>query len=172
MQTDCKWPKRLTIPLAPFPGCRSLSRQAPSKCSVPLFLRSPQFGVTSMGSPRFVPICSDFSAFSVFFCFLPISICAFLLFWNTPICSDLLRFLPTCSHLFPGTTPLLPTPFASCTLSSLREWPSGGSRLASFTSLWNKQQIVRSADLCVRTSAPHCPGCVTFPKHMLTQFSM
>ena len=36
------------------------------------------------------PICSVCSDFPVFFRF------AFLVFWNTPICSDLLRFVPIC----------------------------------------------------------------------------
>ena len=53
--------------------------------------RSRQFGVGRRGSPRFVPI-SPFS--SDLFRF------ALLVFGNTPICSDLFRFLPICSDLF------------------------------------------------------------------------
>ena len=62
----------------------------------PSFFQSPQFGVGRRGSPRFVPICSDFP---VFFRFVPI--CVFL------ICSDLRsmfsgipRFVPICSVFF------------------------------------------------------------------------
>ena len=61
-------------------------------------IRSPRFGVGRSGSPRFVPICSDFP---VFFRFCPI--CSMLFSGMprfVPICSDLLRFLPICSDLF------------------------------------------------------------------------
>ena len=75
--------------------------------------RSPQFGVSRRGSPRFVPICSDFPPFSsdLFqFALLVSGICsdfppsssdlfrfALLVFG---ICSDLFRFAPISSDLF------------------------------------------------------------------------
>ena len=54
-------------------------------------IRSPRFGVGRKGSPRFLPICSDFPVFFRF---------ALPVFGNAPICSDLFRFLPICSDLF------------------------------------------------------------------------
>ena len=70
----------------------------------------PPIGVGRRGSPRFVPI-SPFS--SDLFRF------ALLVVGNTPICSDLLRFLPICSDLLTEQIrtnqgdPFLPTPFAN-----------------------------------------------------------
>ena len=56
--------------------------------------RSPHFGVGGRGSPRFVPICSDFP---VFFRFVPVCAPCFReypdLFRFVPICSDLFRFV-------------------------------------------------------------------------------
>ena len=50
------------------------------------------FGAPNLGSAEGVtPICSDFPVFFR---------CALLVFGNTPICSDLLRFLSICSDLF------------------------------------------------------------------------
>ena len=54
----------------------------------------PQFGVGRRGSPRFVPICSDFPFSSDLFRF------AFLVCGNIPICSDLFRFALFSSDLF------------------------------------------------------------------------
>ena len=77
---------------------------------VPMLVRSLRFGVGRGGSPQFVPI-SPFS--SDLFRF------ALLVFGNTPICSDLLCFLPICSNLFSEQirtnqgNPFLPTPFAN-----------------------------------------------------------
>ena len=74
---------------------------------------APGLGSAEGGHPdlfRFVPI-SPFS--SDLFRF------ALLVFRNTPICSDLLRFLPICSDLFSEQirtnqgNPFLPTPFAN-----------------------------------------------------------
>ena len=56
--------------------------------------RSPRLGVGRKGSPRFVPICSDFTVFFRLFRY------AFLVFlwvhWFVLICSDFFRFVPTC----------------------------------------------------------------------------
>ena len=54
-------------------------------------IRSPQFGVTGKGSPRFVPICSDFPVFSRF-----VQICVSCLREFAPICSDFFRSVPIC----------------------------------------------------------------------------
>ena len=57
----------------------------------PLSIRSPHFGVGRRGSPRFVPICSNFP---VFFRFVPICAPCFR------ECPDLFRFAPISSDLF------------------------------------------------------------------------
>ena len=61
------------------------------------YCRSPLFGVGRRGSPRFVPICSDFP---VFFRFVPICAPCFRecpdLFRFVPICSVFFRFVPIC----------------------------------------------------------------------------
>ena len=51
------------------------------------FISDPPFGVARTGSPRFVPICSDFP---LFFRFVPICVPCFR------ECPDVFRFLPIC----------------------------------------------------------------------------
>ena len=102
------------------------------------FNRSPQFGVSRMGSLRFVPI-SPFS--SDLFRF------ALLVFGNTPISSDLFRFLPICSDLIseqisetPFCRPLLQIPDSSFFCLQLSFFAYSGKMCLRSTSTDCKQR--------------------------------
>ena len=92
---------------------------------LPAICRSPRFGVGRKGSPRFVPICSDFP---VFFRFVPIRAPCFRehpdLFRFAPFPSDLFRFVFRTIRTNQGI-PFLPTPFANaCNMASMGRWNS------------------------------------------------
>ena len=136
------------------------------------FGRSPRFGVGRRGSPRFVPI-SPFS--SDLFRF------AFLVFGNTPICSDLLRFLPICfqNKSEQSEKPLSADPFCKSPI-----WGRATKFTSHRTSRWHRAILGHYRELrhiCTTTtqkarkdklqSETLVPSTPTVDKNMLAQTS-